>query len=597
MIVIAEDDTTGRELWRTNGTAVQQIIDLHPGDRDGVTFPFAAAVHGGFLYFAGDDDIDGSELWRTDGTMAGTTQVADIRPGSLGSRPASMVLANGQILFSADDGTTGRELWATNASGTSAQRITDLDNGPESSLNDDVTGFPGPSGDFLFVAETGDLGMELWRTDGTLGGTLRLTDVTEPVSSFPRFLTPWRGGLACKLYLGPTAAQLVTVDGVTLDSTVHSFPDPADYDLSESLVVWNDTLFLDEEFAGSLGQKLWTWDGMSETLIAEITGIPTMGSLYPTTDGVVFAREDELHRTDGTSVASMDDLVIDPTLPGGIILSTQENLILLQDYTSDTTYRVDLDDNSVITYPSLTTDGSQWRHFLGTVGGVSYFTTLTTLDPVLFVWETNLWASDGTPAGTEKLMVLPGVINPDVLEIDGQAHIIVPGTGAASWELHATDGTAAGTVLVASGPSYVRNWVAGETWAVLDTDDGLVLTDGTAAGSMLLPDTVGAGVHQALDGWALVSTIEEGRGLELALVNAADGSIVPLPEIQPGPAGTSIFYTVVADQRLWVTAFRADVGNELFTLDLTPFITAPSAALFSDGFESGDVTSWLGSVP
>jgi ELWxxDGT repeat protein len=64
--------------------------------------------------------------------------------------------------------------------GTSAQRITDLDNGPESSLNDDVTGFPGPSGDFLFVAETGDLGMELWRTDGTLGGTLRLTDVTEP---------------------------------------------------------------------------------------------------------------------------------------------------------------------------------------------------------------------------------------------------------------------------------------------------------------------------------------------------------------------------------------------------------------------------------
>jgi hypothetical protein len=38
------------------------------------------------------------------------------------------------------------------------------------------------------------------------------------------------------------------------------------------------------------------------------------------------------------------------------------------------------------------------------------------------------------------------------------------------------------------------------------------------------------------------------------------------------------------------------VGYELFTLDLTPFITAPSAALFSDGFESGDTSGWSAGV-
>ena len=51
------------------------------------------------------------ELWTTDGTSAGTKMVKDIDPGADGSAPEELHAFNGDIYFSADDGSHGRELW------------------------------------------------------------------------------------------------------------------------------------------------------------------------------------------------------------------------------------------------------------------------------------------------------------------------------------------------------------------------------------------------------------------------------------------------------------------------------------------------------
>jgi ELWxxDGT repeat protein len=598
LLFAAADGSSGFELWRTNGTVVQQVIDLDSGSSSGIDSPVQSAVHGGFVYFAGEDGSSGEELWRSDGTLAGTTLVADIRSGHADSSPAALVSANGWLFYSASDGTTGRELWATNLDGTTTQRLTDLDSGPLSSLNDEVTGFAGPNGDFLFIAEVADLGTELWRTTGSPGGALRLSDVTEPLSSKVRHFTQWQDGVAARILEGPNAQQLVTVDGDTLSPTVHTFLTQVDYDGDyRPMVAQDGLLYFTESSDTTFEQRLWTWDGTTEQLVAETASYPHLDFLYAATGGVVFLRDGEIHHSDGTPVATFEDLIIDPALPGGLILHADGEQILVRDSAANEVWRINLANQTAVLYPDITSDGSDWRTHWGTFGSQSVITTLLALDPLNDVYESKIWVTDGTAGGTQAILTRPGVAHPEVFSINGELFVVVGDFGTQTWQMYVTDGTTAGTVLRASGSGYSDDWVAGDDWAIFDTSVGLHLTDGTSAGTTLIPGTGNARPILAFDDWALITDFDDARGMEFSLVSSVDGSIVPLPEIQPGPPSTDTFGNVrVFDRRLWVTAFRADVGYELFTLDLTPFITAPSAALFSDGFESGDTSGWSAGV-
>lgn len=150
-----------------------------------------------------------------------------------------------------------------------------------------------------------------------------------------------------------------------------------------------------------------------------------------------------------------------------------------------------------------------------------------------------------------------------------------------------------------SSPSYLTALGNLLLFRAYETSSGSALrrTDGTGGGTFRLDIRPGADPYQALGGWAVVTTVDDGRGREFSLVNAADGTIVPLPEIQPGPAGTALFGNpTVAGNRLWASAYRADTGYELFTLDLTPFLTDPANTIFSNGFESGNTGAWSASV-
>ena len=66
---------------------------------------------GNVVYFAAYDDSTGSELWRSNGTALGTVLVKDIRPGSGSSNPSSLTNVNGVLYFAANNGVTGQELW------------------------------------------------------------------------------------------------------------------------------------------------------------------------------------------------------------------------------------------------------------------------------------------------------------------------------------------------------------------------------------------------------------------------------------------------------------------------------------------------------
>ena len=67
-------------------------------------------------YFAAAVVGSGRELWRSDGTAAGRMLVSDIAPGLLSSSPSQLTVAGLNLFFAADQ-LHGQELWAVSIAG------------------------------------------------------------------------------------------------------------------------------------------------------------------------------------------------------------------------------------------------------------------------------------------------------------------------------------------------------------------------------------------------------------------------------------------------------------------------------------------------
>lgn len=222
----ADNGSNGAELWATDGTpgGTAMVKDIRPGAT--ASFPTYLIEHEGKAFFRADDGSVGVEPWISDGSAIGTTLVSDVRPAgssaptdplshgskvffaatssTLGqepfvydsntgittllkdinpnagySSPSSFRSANGTVYFKASDGTHGIELWKTDGTPEGTVMVKDIQPGPGS-------GNPGPygvqsfaefAGQFFFTADDGVNGLELWRTDGTDAGTLRVTRI------------------------------------------------------------------------------------------------------------------------------------------------------------------------------------------------------------------------------------------------------------------------------------------------------------------------------------------------------------------------------------------------------------------------------------
>jgi len=170
------DSVHGEGLFETNGSQVTFLAPVTIND------PLSFSVVGSLLYFQGYDAVNGSELWVSDGTTDGTHPVTGIQsPNS--ANASQFTVADGQVFFSATDGVHGQELWAFSGSPGSAHMIADLNPGAGDSDPTDLTPFDGV---LYFVASNG-VASELWRTDGTAGGTTAVTSPTD--GGTPQFLT------------------------------------------------------------------------------------------------------------------------------------------------------------------------------------------------------------------------------------------------------------------------------------------------------------------------------------------------------------------------------------------------------------------------
>jgi ELWxxDGT repeat protein len=178
--------TTGREPWTSDGTApnTRLLYDTAPETQTGSSAPSDFASLNDRLYFAADDGVHGRELWTSDGTASGTQLVADLVAGAQGSSPVQLFAAAGELFFFAQDANGDYQLWASKGSAATTIALATVAPNPQSLLanNGGTCQTQGVTmGGFVYFAANDAVnGDQLWRSDGTVKGTSRVSDIHPP---------------------------------------------------------------------------------------------------------------------------------------------------------------------------------------------------------------------------------------------------------------------------------------------------------------------------------------------------------------------------------------------------------------------------------
>jgi ELWxxDGT repeat protein len=551
----ATTPTEGTELWKSDGTVAGTVMvkDLRPGDVS--SNPRNLVSFNNTLYFSANDGTNGFELWKSDGTDAGTAMVKDIVSNE-GSYPYSFVEVNGMLLFSAQinsdyalfktDGTAAgteqisnaadgevwsslvamngnvyferyhptlrRTLWKSDGTMAGTELVKDLNSVPYdyddsysnvnwlTAVNNTLffagfdtellewelwksDGTPGGTGKFMdinkqgnggvhnfrgvgdnvyFTANDGPTDYELWRTDGTAGGTTLVADMNPNGPSNPWGVTQVNPTLLFFVANdGVHGAELFKKEGSSAPVLVKDIYPGLGSGVSTALVnVGNVVYFVGIDDSGK-GNELWRSDGTSAgTYAISNFSTNTFGNFIVMNNTVYFtARDgsfgDELWKSDGTLAGTVMVKDINPTPYAG---SSIYGLIEM---------------NGVLYFPA--DDG---------------------------VHQTELWKSDGTTAGTTMVKD----INPTSSGNTNFQRVVYKDklyfraeTVAHGMELWVTDGTDAGTTMVKDIFAGTSSGVPANFVVVKDVlyfsaisnsaDPGLYKTDGTAAGTVLLKNS------------------------------------------------------------------------------------------------------------
>jgi ELWxxDGT repeat protein len=425
--------------------------------------------------------------------------VADIFPGVSSSTPRSLIAIGDTLFFTAWDGVSGRELWKSDGTTAGTVRVADIRAGGSGSYPEQLTAVGGT----LFFAASGAGGNEIWKSDGTTAGTMQVADINPgSSSSFPRNLT---------------AA--------------------------------GDSLFftLDRRDGVISGKELWKSDGTTEgtALVAAINlkFSFTIGSFTSAGSTLFFVADDgvsgyELWRSDGSAAGTIRIADINP----GIGSSSPRNLVA--------------------------------------VGNSLYFTAADASG------DRELWKSDGTAAGTVRVAdIYVGRFSssPEQLTAAGSTLFFSADDGVTGRELWRSDGTAGGTARVAdiadrSFSSSPQNLVAvGNVlyFSATDAINGRELwkSDGTAAGTVRVTDiNAGSGSSNPTQLTAIGNTLYfvATDGVSGYSLWKTDGTFEGTERVADSFLGSSGFarqYITAVGNTLLFTADDGVSGRELWALD------------------------------
>lgn len=164
--------STTKELWTSNGTfdGTFKLKELYWNPNSSYSFDYLTECQGK-LFFITDSPIFGKELWVSDGSINGTYIVKDIHEGTQSSNITSIFSFNEKIYFVANDGVNGYELWTSDGTNGGTYILKDINPGSNNALNQFDNQFIEFDGNFYFFANDGT-NVQLWKSNGTTDGTI-----------------------------------------------------------------------------------------------------------------------------------------------------------------------------------------------------------------------------------------------------------------------------------------------------------------------------------------------------------------------------------------------------------------------------------------
>ena len=200
------------------------------------------------------------------------------------------------------------------------------------------------------------------------------------------------------------------------------------------------------------------------------------------------------------------------------------------------------------------------------------------------------WVSDGTAQGTRLVADLtPGGASTlgDSFAAAGRRLLFQGNSPAHGFELWSTDGSAQGTRLVkdlrsgrdSSNPAYLTRFGKRVIFRAWTNSVGIEpwISDGTGSGTSLLLDIL-PGVAHSLPRWfeevsarrlLFAAPTPNGKGTELWTTDGSGAGTRMLVDIEPGAGSSNPSRFVALDDRVYLSAFRAATGRELYALDLS----------------------------
>jgi ELWxxDGT repeat protein len=608
------------ELWRSDGTPAGTYLvkDLQPGTEG--SWPSGMTWLGDVLIFnaSGAWPNPSIELWRSDGTEAGTVPIplADGARPDVGWRGAWTVAAD-RYYFAAYDDSHGGEPWVYD--GLVASRVADLVPGPGSSITSEFPLFYFPyfeafGSEALFTATDGVHGTELWRTDGSAGGTVRVSDIA-PGAAGLHLPVYWASSVASfggrpvviehqpesgeRLWrLSPSGSAMELVE--TLDGQTSAFERRGTdrYSLFESeqgsdcFQSAGSRLFFERRRVGDGEIDLFRTDGAISNPEEILPSLPwrdagACGSLgdrllYPKALGPS-PSETELVAIDATTGQ------LELLLASGAELTSQPTFLDLGERVAfGATFGLFSTDGTASGSTLLATDvqgfGLRIDAFLGEVAAAG----------------AALWITDPKQlSGRILLPEDPGnlYVAPEIASL-GPMLLFLVWDSPHGGELWVSDGTAEGTALLvdavpgpdslfqgaSGGDRYVEyndaELVGAETFAVLAGQSAkfgeeLWVTDGTVLGTGLLKDIYPGDYPSTprqltrLGNRIVFSAEDEDHGLELWVTDGTFSGTTLLKDVAPGLASSVPNDLVVRDGTLYFSAWSPNYGREAWKSDGT----------------------------
>ncbi|HET6879591.1 MAG TPA: ELWxxDGT repeat protein [Pirellulales bacterium] len=443
------------------------------------------------------------------------------------ANPTGLAALGGQALFAADDGTHGVELWKSDGTLSGTVMVKDINPGstidgslstPNSSNPSDLV----TVGNYVYFAATdGTDGVQLWRSDGTYAGTTMITRLnTSGGGISPNDLTAANGKLYFVANDGTDGNQVWVSDGTAGGTTMISDLTPSGASANPSQLTAAGNLVYFTANTGSGGVQLYSADG-----IAADTRL-----VLNVTNGSLGASPTDLTNVNGTLYYAGYDSV----------------------------------HGNQLWKSNGTTSGTGMVAAIGSGTSSSNPTGLTNVGGTLFfaandgTHGTQLWKSDGTSSGTQMVADINTTsagasANPaDLTNVNGTLYFRAD-DGQHGTQLWKSDGTTTGTSMVA----IINNGGVGAT-----------------------PDNI-----TATNGYAFFTANDGTHGFELWQTDGTSLGTTLVADINPGSPSSSPTYLTVAGNNILMAANDGTHGVSLYaaTVPAAKPIAVDSSYSFTAG--------------